>query len=59
MAYAGDGYTDYEAASSVPAHLRYARANLAESLQDKGENFRSFSVWSEIVDSLLQPPASG
>lgn len=59
VAYAGDGYTDYEAASIVPAHLRYARANLAESLQEKGKKFRSFSVWSEIVDSLLQPTASG
>ena len=59
VAYAGDGYTDYEAASIVPAHLRYARADLAKSLQEKGKEFRSFSVWSEIVDSLLQPPASG
>lgn len=57
VAYAGDGYTDYEAASLVPPSLRYARANLAGVMKDKGEDFQTFSAWSEVAHSLLQLPS--
>ena len=34
VAYSGDGYTDYEAASLVPPSLRYARADLAGVMKE-------------------------
>ena len=56
VAYAGDGFTDYAAASLVPPSLRYARADLASVMKEKGEDFRPFSAWSEVADSLLRLP---
>lgn len=53
VAYAGDGYTDHEAATLVPPSLRYARADLANVLTSEGAEFRPFSVWSEVADALL------
>ncbi len=53
VAYAGDGYTDYEAASLAPTSLRYARADLANILTGNGKTFNSFSVWSEVAEALL------
>lgn len=53
VAYAGDGYTDAEAALLVPDSLRFARADLAETLEARGAPFRPFTVWSEVADALL------
>lgn len=53
VAYAGDGYTDVDAALLVPDPLRFARADLAETLEERGAFFRPFTVWSEIADTLI------
>ncbi len=53
VAYAGDGVTDAEAALLVPPELRFARADLAETLAARGAPFRPFSAWSDIADMLL------
>lgn len=53
VAYAGDGYTDVDAALLVPDSLRFARADLAESLEKRDEDFRPFTVWSEIAGVLI------
>ena len=54
VVYAGDGYTDYEAALLVPPSRRFARADLATALEKNGKEFRGFSTWSEIADTLLE-----
>lgn len=53
VAFAGDGFPDFEAASLAPAELRFARADLAEALDAAGVPYRSFDVWSEVADALL------
>lgn len=59
VAYAGDGQPDLEAALLVPASLRFARSDLADALHKKGEDFRPFTVWSEVADVLLNREQSG
>ena len=54
VAYAGDGFTDYEAASLVPSSFRYARADLADILKKNDKKFNGFSLWSEVAEALLQ-----
>jgi len=53
VAFAGDGYTDQEAALLVPPQLRFARAALAAVLRTREEPFQPFSVWSDIGRTLL------
>jgi 2,3-diketo-5-methylthio-1-phosphopentane phosphatase len=53
VAFAGDGYADLPAALETPATMRFARADLAEALDARGEKYRSFTAWSEIADALL------
>jgi 2-hydroxy-3-keto-5-methylthiopentenyl-1-phosphate phosphatase len=53
VAFAGDGFPDEEAAMLVPDNLRFARGDLADVLQQKGEPFRSFETWSEIARQIL------
>jgi 2,3-diketo-5-methylthio-1-phosphopentane phosphatase len=53
VAFAGDGHTDLEPALLVPAALRFARGVLADDLRWKGEPFRPFDRWTEIVNALL------
>lgn len=53
VAFAGDGYADFEAARLVPAEDRFARADLAASLREAGLEYRPFTIWSEIADDLL------
>jgi 2-hydroxy-3-keto-5-methylthiopentenyl-1-phosphate phosphatase len=52
VAFAGDGPADVEPALLVPPGLRFARADLAEELQARGEDFRPFNRWSEIARAL-------
>ncbi|HEX3471616.1 MAG TPA: haloacid dehalogenase-like hydrolase, partial [Silvibacterium sp.] len=52
VAFAGDGPPDLEPALLVRPNLRFARGFLAEALQERGEAFRPFSRWSEIVREL-------
>lgn len=52
VAFAGDGFPDVDAALLVPAHLRFARRDLASELTSRKEGFRNFDHWSEIVHYL-------
>ncbi len=54
VAYAGDGYTDVDAAMLVADERRFARADLAETLKERNVPFRSFTIWSEIADALIE-----
>ena len=53
VAFAGDGPPDLEPALLVPPHRRFARGFLAETLQARGESYRSYEHWSEIAGMLL------
>ena len=53
VAFAGDGKTDLPPALLVPPELRFARRFLADALRQRGEAFRPFSRWSEIVRELV------
>lgn len=53
VAYAGDGYTDLPPALLARPRLRFARAELARQLTERGEAFESFAAWSEVARSLL------
>ncbi len=53
VAFAGDGFPDEESALLVPGSLRFARSDLAEVLERKGEAFQLFESWSEIARHLL------
>lgn len=53
VAFAGDGPTDVQPALLVRPELRFARRFLAEALQACGEEFHSFSRWSEIARALV------
>jgi len=53
VAFAGDGRTDLPPALLVRPELRFARGFLADALRQRGEAFRPFSRWSEIVSELM------
>ncbi len=53
VAFAGDGFPDAEAARLVAPEIRFARADLAEQLQQEQLSFHPFSVWSDIANHLL------
>ena len=55
VAFAGDGFTDLPAALLVRSDLRFARGDLARALDKKGEPYRPFAVWTEVVNTLLDP----
>lgn len=52
VAYAGDGPPDLEAALLVDPELRFARSDLAQRLEQRGESYRSFSRWREVALGL-------
>ncbi len=52
VAFAGDGLTDVEPALLVPARWRFARGSLAETLRERGEEFRPFTRWAEVARAL-------
>jgi 2,3-diketo-5-methylthio-1-phosphopentane phosphatase len=53
VAFAGDGYPDADAARLVDDDLRFARADLAETLQREGLGFHPFERWGEVADALV------
>lgn len=53
VAFAGDGFADLPAALQVRPELRFARADLAQALRERGEDFQIFERWSEVADALL------
>ena len=58
VAYAGDGFTDVPAALMVPPQLRFAKADLADSLTEQNAPFRPFSVWTDVAAALIAEGAS-
>jgi len=56
VAFAGDGFADEPAALAAPARLRFARADLAQALTTRGEDFRPFARWADVADALLAEP---
>lgn len=56
VAFAGDGFPDLYAALLAPAHLRFARGDLAEALGQAGERFRPFARWADVVTALAGEP---
>jgi 2-hydroxy-3-keto-5-methylthiopentenyl-1-phosphate phosphatase len=52
VAFAGDGRPDIPPALVVAPENRFARGFLAAELTRRGERFRSFDRWSEVVDAL-------
>ncbi len=53
VAFAGDGPPDFGPAMLVSPDLRFARGHLAETLQEQGETFRSFSRWRDIAETIV------
>ena len=53
VAFAGDGPPDVEPALLIAPELRFARAYLADELTRRGEAFRPFTRWFEVVEALL------
>jgi 2-hydroxy-3-keto-5-methylthiopentenyl-1-phosphate phosphatase len=53
VAFAGDGFPDAEAARLVPADLRFARADLANLLEQQEQDHQPFDTWSDIARALL------
>jgi 2,3-diketo-5-methylthio-1-phosphopentane phosphatase len=53
VAFAGDGPPDVEPARLVPPSRRFARGFLAEELRRRGESFRLYHRWPEVVEALL------
>lgn len=53
VAFAGDGPPDLAPSLLVPAPLRFARRFLAEELTRRGERFRPFERWSQVVDAIV------
>jgi 2,3-diketo-5-methylthio-1-phosphopentane phosphatase len=57
VAFAGDGLPDIEPALLIAPSLRFARRSLAQALDDRGEPYRPFQTWSEVVEALLSKSA--
>jgi len=57
VAFAGDGRPDFEAALLVPPERRFARGWLAGGLRELGQSFHPFTSWTEIADTLINPPS--
>ncbi len=53
VAFAGDGFPDAEAARLVSDDLRFARADLADTLRSEGLPFQAFDTWSDIARALV------
>jgi 2,3-diketo-5-methylthio-1-phosphopentane phosphatase len=53
VAFAGDGLPDVEPALLVPPQLRFARRLLAEVLESRGERYRGFERWQDVVDGIV------
>jgi 2-hydroxy-3-keto-5-methylthiopentenyl-1-phosphate phosphatase len=52
VAFAGDGPPDIHPALLVQPQFRFARGFLADELRARGEAFRPFNRWSEVVEGL-------
>jgi 2-hydroxy-3-keto-5-methylthiopentenyl-1-phosphate phosphatase len=57
VAFAGDGFPDFEAARLVPAKYRFARSDLAAACRKENVPFRPFDQWTEVTAALSQEGA--
>lgn len=55
VVFAGDGLPDIPAGLLVPAGRRFARADMAAALQERGEGFIPFRIWSDVAKMILLP----
>jgi 2-hydroxy-3-keto-5-methylthiopentenyl-1-phosphate phosphatase len=58
VAFAGDGYPDFDAARLVPAAHRFARGDLAAACRQQGIPFRPFEQWTEVAVALFHEHVS-
>jgi 2,3-diketo-5-methylthio-1-phosphopentane phosphatase len=58
VAFAGDGPPDVESALLVPPSMRFARRFLARALDELGEPYQPYGIWSEVVRTLLANAAA-
>jgi 2-hydroxy-3-keto-5-methylthiopentenyl-1-phosphate phosphatase len=58
VAFAGDGPPDVEPALLVAPSLRFARRFLAQALDDRGQPYQPYRIWSEVVEALLSKVAA-
>src|SRR5262245_43128808 len=58
VAFAGDGPPDVEPALLVAPSLRFARRFLAQALNDRGQPYQPYRIWSEVVEALLTKVAA-
>jgi 2,3-diketo-5-methylthio-1-phosphopentane phosphatase len=58
VAFAGDGPPDVEPALLVAPSLRFARGFLAQALDDRGQPYQPYRIWSEVVEALLSKVAA-
>jgi 2-hydroxy-3-keto-5-methylthiopentenyl-1-phosphate phosphatase len=56
VAFAGDGFPDFNAARLVPAKWRFARSDLATACRNEGIAFQAFDDWIEVADTLIRQP---
>lgn len=57
VAFAGDGFPDFDAACLVPEKYRFARSDLAAACRKKSVPFRPFEQWTEVTGALFQDGA--
>ena len=57
VAFAGDGFPDFEAALLTKPDARFARGDLARALEGRGESFHRFERWRDVAAALLMPGA--
>jgi 2-hydroxy-3-keto-5-methylthiopentenyl-1-phosphate phosphatase len=53
VAFAGDGFPDFEAARLVPSNMRFARGDLATVLTQSDLEFQPYDTWSDIARVLI------
>jgi 2-hydroxy-3-keto-5-methylthiopentenyl-1-phosphate phosphatase len=54
VAFAGDGFPDFDAACLVSAKYRFARSDLAAACRKENVPFRPFEEWTEVTAALSQ-----
>jgi 2-hydroxy-3-keto-5-methylthiopentenyl-1-phosphate phosphatase len=56
VAFAGDGFPDFEAARLVSSNLRFARSDLTIACRKADVPYRPFEDWNEVAAALVEVP---
>ncbi len=56
VAFAGDGFPDFDAASLVEPERRFARRDLVTACRKNNVPFRPFDEWPEVAEALISNP---